>query len=128
MNDEVKEPVAQADEEPKTNVEDAFQDIFSGSVSGGGEEELLRIASDYALQLSASQIRALLWLELKAIDLEAKKTPRSLVASAKLKTFIKRWVELKRNHNSDMFVMRALDAISLRRLIGENSVKVDIQK
>jgi len=44
------------------------------------------------------------------------------------RSFIERWLELKQYNNSDMFVMRALDSISLRKFIGENAFKVNIEK
>lgn len=107
------------------NLEDAWQSLFSGGATGTGEEELLKIASNYALQLSAKQIRALLRLELEAIDLDNK---GRAVEAKKIRHFVTNWILYKRNNNSEMFVMRALDAISLRRFIGENAFKVDIQK
>jgi len=113
----------QKDQSPP--VEDLFQNLFSSSVSGGGEEELLKIASSYALQLSAAQIRALLRLEMHSRNF-LRRGKKEIAEN--LHNFVTRWIELKRNNNSDAFVMRALDAISLRRLIGENAVKVDIQK
>lgn len=107
------------------NLEDAWQSLFSGGATGTGEEELLRIASDYALQLSAAQIRALLRLELESIDLDKKGRKTE---AEKIQHFVKGWIKYKRNNNSELFVMRALDAISLRRFIGENAFKIDIQK
>jgi len=108
-------------EETDANLEDAFQGLFKTSASGGGEEELLRIAADYSLQLTAPQIKALLYLEWcipKLSDSE----------KMKVRHFIDRWLQLKRNNNSDMFVMKALDFISLRRFINENSMKVNIER
>lgn len=104
------------------NLEDKFTDLFNTSVSGTGEEELLRIASQFSLQLSAKQIKALLFLEDYATITESEKT------KGRLKEFVKRWLELKQNNNSDLFVMRALDSISLRKFINEGSFKVDIKK
>lgn len=107
------------------NLEDAFQSLFASSISGNGDEELLRIAGEYSMQLSARQIRALLRLKLKSYDFLRKEKAH---VSRKLELFISQWLLYKRNHNSDLYVMRALDSIALRKFIGENSVKVDIQK
>lgn len=103
------------------NLEDAFQSLFKTSASGTGEEELLRIASTFSMQISARQIKALLYLEWAS----ASQTPE---VSKKISRFVERWLYLKQFNNSDQFVMRALDSISLRKFIGENAFKVNIEK
>lgn len=118
------------------NLEDAFGQLFKSSVSGTGEEELLRIASDYALQIKANQFRLLLYIEHKAssFELGAKYAKNRMMkakfeyAATYLHTFVQRWLELKKHNNSDVFVMRALDSISLRKFINENTLKVNIEK
>jgi hypothetical protein len=106
----------------EVNLEDAFQGLFKTSASGTGEEELLRIASTYSRQISASMIKAVLWLEWSAaISRDPEYTKR-------MTRFIDRWLELKQFNNSDQFVMRALDSISLRKFIGENAFKINIEK
>lgn len=105
--------------EPEQNLEESFSKLFTTSVSGSGEEELLRIASQYSLQISASQIKALLFLEYLATL-----NP----ALAWVQGFVERWLKLKQNNNSDLFVMKALEYISLRKFLGENSFKVNIEK
>jgi len=108
-------------ESPKddTNLEDAFQNLFKTSASGTGEEELLRIASVYSRQLSARQIKAVLYLEWVARDHEEK---------VRIRAFVDKWMELKQYNNSDIFVMKALEFISLRKFINENTMKVNIEK
>jgi len=108
-------------EKNDVNLEDAFQDLFKTSASGTGEEELLRIASKHAMQLSAAQIKVLLYLEWQA---EIYPDP----IRGQIRTFIARYLELKQNNNSDIFVMKALEHISLRKFINENSMKVNIEK
>jgi hypothetical protein len=103
------------------NLEDAFQSLFKTSASGTGEEELLRIASTFSMQLSTRQMKALLYLEMLAGQSEEP-------VKSQLRNFVSRWLELKQHNNSDMFVMRALDAISLRKFVGENAFKVNIEK
>jgi len=108
-------------EKDAINLEDAFQDLFKTSASGSGEEELLRIASKHAMQLSAAQIKVLLYLEWQApIYPEPYRS--------QITTFIHRYIDLKQNNNSDIFVMKALEHISLRKFINENSMKVNIEK
>lgn len=121
-------------QEVDVNLEDAFSKIFKSSVSGTGEEELLRIASDYALQIDAKQIKCLLYLENWASKFKAlaKQQPQYALLynwqAEYLSTFVYRWLDLKRHNNSDIFVMRGLDSISLRKFINENTLKVNIEK
>jgi hypothetical protein len=109
---------------PEVNIEDAFQDLFKTSASGSGEEELLRVASKYSLQIRAKQIRCLLFLEDRAATLQSKDAS----AAQRLRRFVSRWLELKEFNQSDVFVMKALEYVSLRKFLNENSFKVDIQK
>lgn len=104
------------------NLENEFQGLFANSTSGTGEEELLRIASKYSMQISAKQIRALLYLELWASKTKSESDKKAI------HNFINRWLELKEYNNSAGFVMKALDFISLRRFLNENSLKVNIEK
>lgn len=110
------------EEKKDTNLEDTFQDIFKTSLSGSGEEELLRIASTYSRQLSAAQIRLILFLEDVAFRVKDERSAK------RIRHFTERWLELKQYNNSDIFVMKALEFISLRRFLNENSFKVDIKK
>lgn len=118
-------PVVVSVEPEERNLEDAFQSLFKTSASGTGEEELLKIASTYSRQISAAQIRAILYLEWIGRNLKAN---GKTVEASQVSHFVDRWLELKQYNNSDMFVMRALDSISLRKFIGENAFKIDIQK
>lgn len=107
------------------SVEDAWSKVFATSVSGSGEEELLRLASKFSLQLSTAQMRVLLYLSLRAIDLEDQGRDSD---ARKLKHFLEAWREWKQYNHSDVYVMRALDSISLRRLINENTLKVSLDR
>lgn len=107
--------------EENKSLEDSFQDIFKTSVSGTGEEELLRIAGDFSSQLSAKQIKAVLFLEMIAYEAQGE-------LKQSLLNFVSRWLILKKNNNSDLFVMKALEYISLRKFINENSLKIDVSK
>lgn len=113
------------DEKKQVNIEEAFNDLFKGASSASGDEELLRIVSDFSLQLSSSQIRALIWLKTKAITLQSlgRKTEAQMLV-----TVIEDWVKYKKNNFSDVFMMRAVESISLRKFIGNNSFKVDVMK
>lgn len=106
---------------PSVNLEDKVASWLQSSVSGTGEEELLRIASTYSRQISARQIRCLLYIEMVAA-VSPEETKKLLTQ------FIERWLELKQYNNSDIFVMKALEFISLRKFINENTMKLNINK
>lgn len=137
-SEDVTTPVVrplESTQQTDVNLEDAFTNLFKTSVTGTGEEELLRIASNYSLQISAGQIRLLLYIEHKAESFELKAQYAKEPAKAQykwsafyLRNFVRRWLELKQHNNSDVFVMRALDSISLRKFINENTLKVNIEK
>lgn len=109
--------------EPK-DLEAAFQSLFKNSASGSGEEELLRVASDYALQLTAEQIKILLYVEGVALGVQTTSPWRY----ARLMGFIHRYLDLKKHNQSDLFIMASLREISLRRYLNESSFKVNIDK
>lgn len=107
---------------PETkSAEDIFGGLFGASASGTGEEELLRIASKYSLQLSGRQVQCLIKLRLHAELAEAptKKT---------LDSFIEKWLEWQQYHGSMAYIMRALDSVALRKFINENTFKVAVNK
>jgi len=106
---------------PEIDMEEAFGNLFKTSSSGTGEEELLRIASTYSRQFSAQQIKVLLYLYW-CIPMYPDKTAK------RIKNFIDKYLELKQYNNSDGFVMKALEHISLRKFINENTMKVNIEK
>lgn len=103
------------------NLEEAFATLFRGATTPGGDEELLRIASQYSLQFYAPQLRCLLFLE----D-QASIAPEYI--KVRLKQFVNRWLELKQYNNTAMFVRQVLDSLSLKKFIGENTLKVNIEK
>lgn len=104
------------------STEELFSGLFGASASGTGEEELLRIAAKYSLQLSGRQIRCLIKLNMLADQIP--NTPTSLA----LHSLITHWLEHKQHHNSGMYVMAALDSIALRRFITTEAFKVNVQK
>lgn len=106
-----------------TDLEKEFAGLFGKSSSGLGEEELLRVASNYAMQLSTKQMKALLYLGWVTEFIIKKPEEKAAV-----QRFIENWLSWKQYNNSDIFVMKALENISLRKFFGENSMKVNIEK
>lgn len=104
------------------NLEQAFKNLFKTSSSANGEEELLRITANYTRQISGRQMLCLLALRYYAGILPH---PDDRAA---LTQFIDQWLEYKQYHNSAPFLMRALDAISLRKLTNENTMKINVDK
>lgn len=87
--------------------------------SSGGEEELLKVASKYSLQLSGVQIRGLLLLKIV-------KKICSKEDQERIDEFTKDYLMYKEYNGSDRFVMAALQEISLKKFIssiGINAIK-----
>lgn len=108
--------------EKNQNLEEAFNNIFKGGATSTGEEELLRVASKYSMQLSSSQMKCLLYIKWWA---DITNDPIKKLA---LNDFITKWLEFKEYNNSAPFIMRVIDFISLRRFLTEKSFQVDIKK
>lgn len=98
----------------------AFGGLFE-STSGTGDEELLRVASTYSRQITGRQMKALLFLRFYCYFIPEEQAER-------IRDFLNYWLELKQFNNSAQFVMRALDSISLRKFLGENAIKANIEK
>lgn len=105
----------------KKDVADVFGDLFQQTDTG--DEGLLKIASGYSLQTSADQIKGILLLEICAMLMQPE-MPENTIPG----WFAKRWLHLKQFNQSAPFVMRALDSISLRKFLGENAIKVNVEK
>jgi len=106
----------------KVNISDLMAS-FSHS-SEGGDEELLRIASNYALQISPDQISTIMKLKMFALDYRHlnKDLP------AKIEIFIKEYLEIKHYHESGSFIERIIGSLSLKRIIPQDAVKVNVMK
>lgn len=105
------------------NIDEKLKGLFSGSSSADGSEEVLKVAANFALQLPATQIQALLHLEDIALEFRSDEA-----FSMRISNFVKRWIELRRYNNSAMFVQRVLDSISLKKFIQSGQFDVGIQK
>lgn len=87
--------------------------------SGGGEEELLKVASKYSLQLSGLQMRGIMLLKL--IKSYCNDTDK-----ARIDEFCEEYIKMKEFNGSDLFIMSALREISLKKFIssiGINAIK-----
>lgn len=107
--------------ENKRDVADVFGQLFQSQDSG--DEGLLKIASAYSLQIPGDQLKGILLLKTCALYLDQEipdKTIPGWVAQS--------WLELKQYNQSAPFIMRALDSIALRKFIGENSTKINVEK
>lgn len=108
-------------EEKRIDLENLFKDLFQ-QTSGSGEEELLRIASTYSRQITGYQMKCILLLEYVSNYLTDEAKKQAILG------FLSRWLELKQFNNSAGFVMKALEFISLKKFLGENPIKVNIEK
>lgn len=110
----------QVETEKKIDLGEAFNQLFQ-QTSGTGEEELLRIASTYSRQITGEQMRALLFLRYLSNYLPGEMADR-------ITDLLNYWIELKQWNNSALFVMKALEYISLKKFLGENAIKVNVEK
>lgn len=106
------------------DLEKSFATLFGSSVSGTGEEELIKLASKFSRQLSIRQIRALMYLK----DLSLRFEKIDLVKSKRLNFFVENWLEWKQYNHSDMFVSRIIGDISMRKFINDQTLKIDVKK
>lgn len=105
----------------KTNISDIFSAF---SHSAGGDDEILRIASQYALQVMPNQIDTLTRLRTFALDY-AQYNPD---LKPKIEIFIKEYLEIKHFHESGGFIGRIIEALSVKRLIPTDAVKFNVMK
>jgi len=104
---------------------DKFQQLLGSGGGAGEDEKLLELASSFSVQISGAQLRVLMSLYTFSDVLELNGKPEQ----AKLvRSFIKKYLELKKYHGSDFYVMRALDSISLRKFMSQTPIGVDVIK
>jgi len=112
-------------DQQNTALADRFQQLLGSSMSGGEDEKLLELASNFSVQLSAAQVRTLIAVNMFADVLDSK----GKIDQAKiLRSFLKKYLDLKKYHGSDFYVMRALDSISLRKFMSQTPIGVDVIK
>lgn len=92
--------------------------------SGSADEEILRIASNYALQLTPDQIYTV--MKLKAFAEDYKHINPQLTEI--VENFTSQWLEVKHFHESGSFILRVIDALSLKRIIPADATKVNVMK
>lgn len=119
MSDEI---IAPAGAQLDLTAENSFTKLFEGAQSASGDQELLRLAADFAPQYSGQQMKTLCYLaSLFAARPESNFTK-------KIQPVVAKFIEYKRNHNSNMYVMAALDSIALRKFVNDNTMKVNVMK
>lgn len=113
--------------EPKPiNLEDAFSDLLGGGMEAesiDGDAQLLEVASKHTLQLDGMQIKALLYIEMFSSLYLTKESEKNA-----LENFKKNYIRYTSHCASQPFIERVLAAISFRRFINENTLKVNIDK
>lgn len=109
-------------EEKKPNIADLMANF--GDTSGGSDEEMLKIASNYSLQMSGRQIACL--MKLKMFALSYGHLNKTLLSD--IETFIKEYLELKHFHESGPFIRAVIGDLSLKRIIPNDATKVNVMK
>jgi len=92
--------------------------------SGSPDEEMLRIASNYALQMNPGQIYTV--MKLKAFAEDYKHINPQL--PERIEMFVSKWLEIKHFHESGNFILRTIDSLSLKRIIPSDATKVNVMK
>jgi len=111
-----------SNENEQNNVADIMNAFASGSQ--GGDEEILKIASDYALQINPAQISSLLKLKMFAID-NWGQYPHIM---EKVEKFTHEYLTMKKFHESGMFIRTIIADLSLKKVIPNDAVKVNVMK
>jgi len=108
--------------ETQTDYKKSISDILLEKLgnSSGGEAELMEIATKYALQISGIQMRGLLLLNM------VKPTCRK-VDQERIEAFTTKWLEMKINNGSDMFIMSLMEKIALKKFISSIGINVNKQ-
>jgi len=111
---------------PNENEQIPISDIMGAFTAGssGGDEEILKIASDYALQITPAQIACLIKLKMFAID-NQKKYPE---IGAKVDKFTHEYLTMKKFHESGMFIRTIIADLSLKKIVPNDAVKVNVMK
>jgi len=112
-------------EKREPTLQEKFEAVLSSSSAGGDDERLLDLASSFSVQLSAAQIRILLALNFYSDGLVSQGMEDEAAA---IRSFVREYLRLKKYHGSEFYVMRALDAISLRKVLQDRLVGAEIIK
>ena len=102
--------------EEKKDLSQALQNLFQPT---SGEEDMLRVATKYSLQLTAEQVKLLLYIKYVAKIVKPD-------TGEKLDAFVADYLEYKQYNNSALFVMRLFEFLSLKKYLGQGmEIKVD---
>lgn len=102
-------------------LKDAITNLFSNSQSVSGEEELLRLAAEFAIELTPGQIQVLCLFRIISMQV-------SEFRANQIREFVKSYLEFKRYNNSKRHVRDSLDSISLAKWIKTNAFNVNMNR
>jgi uncharacterized protein YacL (UPF0231 family) len=108
--------------EEQKNLAKFFENLFQASSIGEAEAETLRVATQYTIFLDGQKIRALtlLYLYSKITDDEEEKKL--------IEAFLEKYLEFQRYNQAQKFIVKVLESLTLKRYLGENWLKVEVQK
>lgn len=106
----------------KFNVAD-IMGAFSQS-SGGGDEEILKIASEYALQVGPRQIQTIMRLKMFALTYAKINENLTFV----IESFIQEYLKVKHFHESGMFIRGVIGDLSLKKIIPPDAIRMNVMK
>lgn len=100
-----------------------LMNIFSSSTESA-DGEMLKIASQYALQMTPDQLNTVMRLKMFVLDY-GEYNPN--IAPA-VEMFIKEYLDLKHYHESGMFIRGVIGDLSLKRIIPQDATKINVMK
>lgn len=106
------------------DLEKSIKGMFGKGASAGGEEELLKVVAEYAIQISAQQMRVLMWLR----DFGLRQKEKNPMLAIRIDTFIAEWREYKKNHQTVESILKANEAINLGKWIKAGLIDINVQK
>lgn len=102
--------------EKQQDLTNIMQGLFQAT---SGEEDMLRVATKYTLQLTQEQVKLLLFIKWASTFTEKHRE--------RLNNFVNEYLEMKQYCNSGIFVMKLFEFLSLKRFI-ETGLDLKVQK
>jgi geranylgeranyl pyrophosphate synthase len=109
-------------EEKEIDIQKFFENLFQSSGIAEGEAEILRVATEYTIFLDGQKIRALLLLKIYSLLTEDEKEKEII------NEFINTYLQYQRYNQAQRFIIKVLESLTLKRFLGENWLKVEVQK
>jgi len=108
--------------ENNVDIQKFFENLFQSSSLTEGEAETLKVATEYTIFLDGQKIRALLLLKIYALITDNEKE-REIINE-----FIEKYLLYQRYNQAQKFIVKVLESLTLKKFLGQNWLKVEVQK